>query len=238
MATDKLTSTALIKLHRIHRQLDDLRGRLDRGPKQIGIGKVHVGKKEEELKAAKEALTRAKVKADDLQLQLRQREGRIADLQLKLNAANSNKEYQAIKDQIAADKQANSVLTDEIFEMLERIEDLEKKSKEAEATLARSRDELKALVQRVDDERANLESEIARLAGELHEAEGELPGTLQAEYRRLAESRGEDALAAVENEVCTGCYTTITVQMRTELMLHRPVFCKSCGRLLYLPEAS
>ncbi len=237
MATDKLTSAALIKLHRIHRQLDDLRGRLERGPKQIVVGKANVGKKEEELKAAKELLTRAKVKADDLQLQLRQREGRITDLQSKLNTANSNKEYQAIKDQIAADKQANSVLTDEILEMLERIEDLEKKAKEAEAALARSRDELAALIERVDNERATLESEIQRLLAELHEAERELPPKLQADYRRLADSRGEDALAPVENDVCTGCYTTITIQMRTELMLQQPVFCKSCGRLLYLPES-
>jgi predicted nucleic acid-binding Zn-ribbon protein len=236
MSTDKVTSGALVKLHRIHRQLGDLRGRRERGPKQITHGEAAVAKKEEELKAAKEALTKAKVKADDLQLQLRQREGRIADLQSKLNAATSNKEYQAIREQIAADKQANSVLTDEILEMLERIEELERKLKEADAAVHRSRDELKGLTQRVEGERAMLDSEIERLSGELHQAENDLPGALKAEYKRLSESRGEDALAAVENEVCTGCYTTITVQMKNELVMHHPIFCKSCGRLLYLPE--
>lgn len=236
MANDKLTSAALITLHRIHRQLTDLRDRRERGPKQIAAGQANVAKKEEEAKAAKEALTKAKVKADDLQLQLRHREGRIEDLQNKLNAANSNKEYQAIKEQIAADKQANSVLTDEIFEMLERIEELERKLKEANNVVAQSRDELKALMQRVDNERASLESEIERLTGELRRAEEELPGSLRADYKRLSESRGEDALAPVENEVCTGCYTTITRQMKSELLLANPVFCKSCGRLLYLPE--
>jgi predicted nucleic acid-binding Zn-ribbon protein len=236
MPTDKLTSAALVKLHRIHRQLGDLRGRRERGPKQIAVGQTNVAKKEEELKAAKETLTRAKVKCDDLQLQLRQRESRIEDLKLKLNAANSNKEYQAIKEQIAADKQANSVLTDEIFEMLERIEDLETKVKEADAALTRSRDDLKSLTQKVEGERASLEADIQRLASELHMAEDELPGALQAEYKRLSISRGEDALASVENDVCTGCYTAITVQMKSELKMARPVFCKSCGRLLYLPE--
>jgi uncharacterized protein len=236
MTNDKLSSAALITLHRIHRQLDDLRGRRDRGPKQIAAGEANVAKKEEEAKAAKEALTRAKVKADDLQLQLRHREGRIEDLQNKLNLANSNKEYQAIKEQIAADKQANSVLTDEILEMLERIEELERKLKQANAAVAQSQNDLKALTERVEGERANLESEIERLTAELHEAENALPGALRAEYRRLSESRGEDALAAVENEVCTGCYTTITRQMKSELLMANPVFCKSCGRLLYLPE--
>ena len=47
---------------------------------------------------------------------------------------------------------------------------------------------------------------------------------------------GEDALAAVEDSTCIGCYTTITTQMMNELLTNKPVFCKSCGRMLYLPE--
>ncbi len=59
------------------------------------------------------------------QLQLREREARIKDLQVKLNTCSSNREYQALKEQIAADQQANSVLSDEILEALERIDVLQ-----------------------------------------------------------------------------------------------------------------
>ena len=46
----------------------------------------------------------------------REQFAKLDDLQAKLNMAQSNKEYQLLKDQMAADKQANSVLADEILE--------------------------------------------------------------------------------------------------------------------------
>jgi predicted nucleic acid-binding Zn-ribbon protein len=36
--------------------------------------------------------------------------------------------------------------------------------------------------------------------------------------------------------VCTGCGQQITLNMQNELKLSKLVFCKSCGRLLYLTE--
>ena len=56
-----------------------------------------------------------RVEADSKQLQMKEREEKIVNLQGKLNAAKENREYQALKDQIAADKQANVVLSDEIL---------------------------------------------------------------------------------------------------------------------------
>jgi predicted nucleic acid-binding Zn-ribbon protein len=49
-------------------------------------------------------------------------------------------------------------------------------------------------------------------------------------------ARGADAMAAVENRTCTACYTEITAQNYHELILGQLVVCKSCGRILYLPE--
>ena len=56
------------------------------------------------------------------------------------------------------------------------------------------------------------------------------------EYDRVATARGEAALAQVDGEVCGSCYQTLTTQMMNVLYLSKPLFCKSCGALLYLPE--
>src|SRR5687768_5021775 len=93
-------------LHRIHRQLTDLRDRLARGPKQVQVMETNVKKAEEDVSTAKATHKQARIAADDKQLQLKQREAKLSDLSAKLMAANSNKEYQLLKDQIAADKQA------------------------------------------------------------------------------------------------------------------------------------
>ena len=102
-----VTGESLRELHRIHRQLTDLRSRIDRGPRQVVAGESSVRKLELETVQAKESLKRARMTADEKQLHLKSREDRIEDLRAKLNGASSNKEFQTLKDQIAADEQAN-----------------------------------------------------------------------------------------------------------------------------------
>jgi uncharacterized protein len=227
---------ALSTLHRIHRQLADLRDRLQRGPKQIRVAEGTVQASEAGLAQAKENYKQAKMAADEKQLQLRQREARIKDLQGKLNTANNNKEYQLLKDQIAADTQANSVLSDEILEALERMDELQAAIKQAEENLGKTKDELQKVRQRIDSQLQGLETELARVQQELQAAEDLLPQDFKPEYLRMAKARGEDALAPVEGGSCGGCFQTLTPQTIDQLRLDRPIFCKSCGRLLYVQE--
>jgi predicted nucleic acid-binding Zn-ribbon protein len=231
-----VSATELRELHRIHRQLTDLRDRISRGPRQVQACESNHKKAELELEQVRDATKRARIAVDEKQLQLRDREGRITGLQGKLNAAASNREYQALKEQIAADEQANSVLEDEILEGLERIDELNTKTKEAEARLARAREELQKVKTRVEQEQGQLEVELGRLQAELKRAEACLPAEFKGEYDRIAKARGEQALAQVDGEVCGNCYQTLTSQMMNLLYLSQPVFCKSCGALLYLPE--
>ena len=223
-------------LHRIHRQHTDLKDRLSRGPRQIQASESLVKKSETELTQAKDTFKHAKMAADEKQLQLKHRESKLVDLQAKLNMAQSNKEYQLLKDQMAADKQANSVLADEILEALEKLDQLQADVKTAEANLAKAKEELAKLRQRVNDQQQGLESELARVRGELKSAEDALAGDFRDNYLRLSRSMGEESLAPVESGSCGGCSQTLTTQTLNLLKLDKPVFCKSCGRLLYLPE--
>ena len=164
-------------------------------------------------------------------------EGRISDIRNKLNSATNNKEYQAFVEQIAADEQANSVLSDEILEMLDKVSDEQLKVATAEENLAKGTADLETVAARVSRERASLEAELAQLESALAEAETALPADVQSDYQRVAKAHGEDTLAPLEeDEICGGCYQRITTQMANELAMSRVVFCKSCGRLLCLPE--
>ena len=44
-------------------------------------------------------------------------------------------------------------------------------------------------------------------------------------------------MAALEGGACSGCYVSCTAQMVNELInSHHLVFCKTCGRILYLAD--
>jgi len=234
------TAHALRKLHRIHRQLSDLKQRLERGPRQVLAAEANGKRLEQQVFEAKELLTRTKVTVDDKELQLREREAKIADLSKKLNVCSSNKEYQTLKEQIAADEQANSVLSDEILEGFDKIELLEGKLADVVDQHEKTVAELAKLRGRVTAEHDDLTGQLQRVEENLERAEATLPLDLKQDYLRLARSRGEDAMAAVEHvddeSICEGCNQMITHQMYDQLRCEKMVFCKSCGRLLYLPE--
>ena len=228
-----VSSEALQELHHLHQRVADLEGRLARGPRQIAAGQANVARVQEELDKAKETVKRAKANCDERQLQLKSNESRIEDLRGKLNAASSNKEYQALKEQIAADEMANSVLSDEILEMFDKIEEHEANVKAVEERLNASRQDLDKITARVSDEKASLESDLAGFQQRLAAAEKVLPIDFKAEYDRVVKARGSEALAPLDGETCGSCNMEVTLQMVNDVLMARPVFCKSCGCLLY-----
>jgi predicted nucleic acid-binding Zn-ribbon protein len=233
-----ISSGALCELHRIHRQLADLRERLDRGPKQIAAQEANVKRLEQAVAQAKETLKQARMAADARQLQLKEREQRIVQVQGKLNQCTTNREFQALKEQIAADEQANSVLADEILEMLDKLDEHQANIKSAEASLGKANDEMAKIREKVAAQRGDLEAEQARVMADLKRAELSLPDDFREAYDRMVKSRGENALAPLEGDCCGNCYQTVTVQMQNLLKMNKPVFCQSCGSLLYPPEDS
>jgi predicted nucleic acid-binding Zn-ribbon protein len=230
-----VTAAALRELHRIHQRLADLRDRLERGPKQVRAREANVGQLEAKLAEAREKAKQTQMAVDRKQLDLKSSEQKIVDLRVKLNACSSNREYQALLEQIAAAEMAGSVLSDEILEGLERIDLLTAQVKEAEKNVAAGKQDLEKARQTVEQSAGNIRTELTGLEAELAQAEAALPADFKADYQRIVRSKGADSLAVVDDGVCTGCGQQITLNMQNQLKLSNLIFCKSCGRLLYLP---
>lgn len=229
-----ITAAALRELHRIHQQLGDLHDRLERGPKQVRLREAHVTQLESKLTDAKEKAKQIQVAADRKNLELKSGEQKVVDLRTKLNAASSNKEYQALLEQIAAAEMAGSVLSDEILEALEKIDQCAVAVKGAEHQIAVGKEDMEKARRAVQESAASITADISRLEAELVEAEKALPTEVKADYQRVVRSKGADSLAVADDGTCTGCGHSITLNMQNELRLSRLVFCKSCGRILYL----
>lgn len=229
-------AAVLRELHRIHIQLSDLRDRRDRGPRQIKAHEANVAKLDAEVTRLKNEQKATRMAADQKQLQLKSGETKILDLRTKLNQAKSNREYQALKDQIAADEMAGSVLQDEILESLEKIEEAKKVVVEAEAKLTKAKEELARVQQTVRDQQGVLDADCKRLEADLLESEKKLPDDLRENYARMVRGKGADCMAQVEGEHCGGCYQNITANTMNALLMDKIITCQVCGRMLYLPE--
>ena len=231
------TGDVLRTLHRIHLQLSDLHGRLERGPKQIAVRDRNVQGLQASLDKARDAAKQARVAVDSKQLDLKASENKVLDWKSRLNACSSNKEYQTLLDQVAAAEMAGSVLSDEILEALETIDGLDEASRQVNEQLEKARLELQRVEQKVAEASVGIRADIERLNGDLAEAEAALPADCRSDYQRIVRAKGAEALAAVEGAFCGGCFQQITPNMQNGVALGRAVFCNSCGRLLYLAES-
>lgn len=229
-------SSQVIKaLHDLHLKLHGVQEDLTRGPRQIAARQAAVDKRKAELDARRDRFKQLKMMADQKNLQLKTNEAKINDLRTKLNIAGSNREYEIITGQMAADTMANSVLEDEILEALTRIDTMQGEVRQAEQELAAGETALKQAKTDVTAREPGLTAAAAALQKEVAEAERLLPNDIAGQYRRAVGGLGADALAAVENRVCTACHMQLTSQKIVELNSGKLMFC-TCGRLLYTPE--
>lgn len=231
-----VSAASVRELHRIHRQLADLHDRQERGAKQSKAREANLSRLAEELAKRQADAKAAKMRADQKQLQLRSSEDKIVGLEAKLNACSTNREYQALKDQIAADKMACSVLSDEILESLEKIDEHQRLVAEAQKQIADAKAELAKQQQAAAEAASLIEGDIARLRKELSVAEESLPADIRGDYNRVVAAKGEDSMAATEGDYCGGCLRQLTPNILSDLHMNRAVFCKNCGRLIYRAE--
>ncbi len=226
----------LTELHRLHSALKDVRDDLARGPRQLKIRDQVITNARNEVAARQEELKQTRLSADRKGLELKTLEAKLVDLKGKLNQASSNREYDILRGQIEADGAAKAVMEDEILDHLDRIDRLQKEIVIAQDRVKQAEEDKTRYAGEFSVEEPVLKQKESDLLGRLSKAESVLTGETLSQYRRVVEAHGAEAMAPVENGVCTGCYVALRPQQKVALNGGALMFCSSCGRLLYLME--
>ena len=231
------TNAGLKEIHDIRAQLEELTAQIEKGPRQIAAREKSNDAKKVELEARRGKLKHLKVAAEQKSLQLKSTEGKIHDLEGKLNVITTNREYDALRTQIAADKMANGVLEDEIIEALEGIDATQLDLKKFEQELAAAEAEVAVFAAAVRQREPGLRQQIDALQSRVGDVEAILPPDIAPGYRRLVNAYGARALSPVVGRSCGECFVGLTTQTLVELKTGKFKFCM-CGRLMYFVEPS
>ncbi|MEM8934426.1 MAG: C4-type zinc ribbon domain-containing protein, partial [Acidobacteriota bacterium] len=82
------------------------------------------------------------------------------------------------------------------------------------------------------------EAELAKIGAGRDDMLADVPRDLVVQYESLFDVRDGEAVCAVENGVCMGCYTSVTPNDQARLLGGSSVvICGSCQRLLYILDA-
>jgi len=223
-------------VHRMLIQLTELNRQIERCPRVEKAAEQAQAAAEQAVADLKANWTSSKKMADEKQMQLRQREARLVTLLGQRNGCTNNREYQLLTDQMAADKQANAVLSDEILELMERMEQLDAEQKEAKAKVEVAKAETAKVRQEIAEKTKKLQAELHRVSSELALEEKRLGPEAQLEYRRNLPKLGENTLAETEGEACGNCYERFTTNTLVKLRQNKLVLCQACNSILYFAE--
>ncbi len=200
------------------------------------------------LQRETEELLAARQRAQHAAEELRTWETRQNDLNLELGSLNSEagrsnqrlysgnvkntKELEDLQHKVEELGRRRSALEDEILEAMIVIEDAQQENESAGEALS-------AVQATWEKSQGSLQQEQNELALRLHELmaarDRQLPlieKPLLAQYEQLKTRKGGVAVAGLEDNRCTGCHLTVSVQKVTRAKRGEIVICGGCGRML------
>jgi predicted nucleic acid-binding Zn-ribbon protein len=226
----------LRELHRLRRHIAGLQEEINRVPLKIRAQQAKLGRQEEELKAARDALQHVKVDIHQNEVTLKEANQHIAKLEAQ--PVSNKKEYDALRSEVAAERKKCGTIEDAILEGMTSAEEHSARIPGLEKVLKEAKEELAGFEASSKERVVSMTEELQRTQAQLKEVEGTLPEGIRKEYERQVAARGEDALSLARNNTCSACYTALTEQQRNDLAAGRLVLCKSCGRIVYLADES
>ena len=237
------TASNLRELHQLHQRAKGIRDRLSSGPKTLAAREIALTNRKAALETSKKALQDAKVQLKKKEHTVQSVQAKIDDLKVKLNAVKKNEEYKAIQNQIALDKNTIEKIEGEMLDEMEKLDEQARRVAAEEAEVKTFAGEVAAMKALVESQTAGQRQQLDELESALVDAESVIPEDARERYRRTVKQHGSDAMAAVDYDrksqlgACSGCYVSVTTQALNELINGNHLsFCKTCGRILYLPE--
>jgi len=224
----------LWELQKIDSDLKNIKEGRERYPKEMK-------KLDEKQNIEKERIQKEKEKIELLEKERRQKEGRLSLEMEKIKRAEgrmfevkTNKEYQAVLNEIEAIKEANSCAEEEILQVMEEIDDLKR-------NLLRREKELGITLEKIEAERKEIQEKIVydeeawkRQTERREIVLKQLESKLLKLYNTLTGKRQGVGMVSVKQETCQGCFVNIPPQLYIEVQKNNDLIqCPNCNRILY-----
>lgn len=240
METNAVIET-LRTIYNLHSQLNDINYRLNRGPQILALHKRKVEDRQNAANEAEQALKATKLATEKKQLQLDASEQQVKKRESQLMECKSNVEYKGLQNEIAAQKMAMSVLSDEILEALDKAEALNQKLVETQKEVETVQKDFETFKEDMEAKRPGMITFRDQVMENLAQVEKKLPAEFRDLYHRacrdtMARDGQYTVLAPVKDGYCQHCNKQLVANRLTGLAVGKFTVCNSCGCILFLPE--
>ncbi|MDD5561437.1 MAG: C4-type zinc ribbon domain-containing protein [Candidatus Omnitrophica bacterium] len=199
---------------------------------------------EDAFEAKKQSLSLLEKNSLELQKQRKEKELELATnveavkkLQGQLYSLKTNKEFQAMLQQIADAKADGSLIEEKILMSFEdsdkikaQIDQENVKLKEEEKIFLEQKKNIDLRVKVIDDR-------LSQLQAQRKQVTPEVDPKMLAEYERILASRDGLAIVTVVDNSCGGCHMSVPAQVINLIKMYEHVVtCEVCNRIFYIAE--
>lgn len=229
--------SALIKLQALDSEIYILNHEKAAKPEEIKKLESAFEEKKQALDALEKSAQDLFKQKKDMELELAAKEEGIKKLQGQLYTLKTNKEYNAMLQQIADAKADVSVFEDKILRALDQadkvkveIENEKQKLQAEEKTQSDVKKTIDCRIKAIDDRLAQLDAQRKQI----------MPGIdakIIAQYERILSNRDGLAIVTVKDNSCQGCNMFVPAQVINLIKMYEHIItCEMCNRMLYIEE--
>ncbi len=224
----------LLDLQRLDLQIAELSRRSETVPREILRIDQLLEENQLELERLRQRVEEFRKKRRGLEGDTELLRQKLSKYRDQLMGVKTNKEYQAVLQEIALVEQEIGRSEDRILDAMlaadeatQEAEGIEKKLRENEREIHDKRAELVRSAEEA-------QSEIEQAKVHRNALVDTIPLELKEQYDRIASARGGVALAAARDQSCQICHVRMRPQLFSEIKTNqRIVTCESCNRILY-----
>ncbi len=229
----------LLKLQNVDYDLGELERSKDYLPEMINNLEREVEETKNALEASEKEFSEQNLLQNKLDMELTTLNQELAKFQKQMLAIKTNKEYDALTNEIANRKKRISEIEEEILKILTHMDDLKEKIKEY-------KQKLEGIEKTNADQLVHLREEFGSIQDKIKIKEGDrknitvrIDRKLLATYERVKKGRGDQVVVTIRKRACGACYKSIPPQMIQEIRKGEIIYtCDNCGRILIWTDKS
>ena len=232
-----LEVTRLVELQTVDTKLQDLNELLGDLPKKVD-------KLRQEEESLINAVDKGNNRLKDIELALNKAEHHMAEIKQKIDKlkdqlflVTSNKQYDALTQEIEYLKEAMNEAELEDLELEEEKESLQNDLQEKEENLESLSEDLRTRRGRLEDLMAESADKKSELEKKLEEKSIHIDSSVLGRYVRIRDARDGLAVVTIDRNSCSGCGFVVPPQtvsvIRKKTLLYN---CDVCSRFLYFDK--
>jgi predicted nucleic acid-binding Zn-ribbon protein len=229
----------LLKLQSVDYDLGELERSKDYLPEMINNLEGEIEDTQKALQQSEQELNEENLRHNRLDLELATLNQDLAKFQKQMMVIKTNKEYDALTNEIANRKVRISDIEEEILKILTHMDDLKEKIKEYKEKLGQIEKTNSEQLTHLKEELNSIEDKIKIKEGDRKNITVRIDRRLLATYERVKRGRGNTVVVGIKKRACGACYKGIPPQLIQEIRKGETIYtCDNCGRILIWTDES